>query len=269
MDYNKIIELVYNTKKIINNTKLRAKIKEKGSADFVTAVDLEISNYIKRELKYLYPDAGFVTEEEPEHFLTEKCFILDPIDGTTNLIYDYPMSSVSLAYTEKGIILFGVVFNPFSRELFFGFKGKGAYFFNVKNGISALLKIGVENYAENKIFCSKRKLSESIIEFGAGSANKENSQENFDYAKKIFDNCLDLRRICSTAITLCYIACGRLDGYFEKIIKPWDFAAGSLLITEAGGKITDWDGNELPLNQITTIIASNGIIHDNLISFMK
>jgi len=269
MNYNKLVELVYMTKNIIKDKHLRNKIMEKGAADFVTEVDLNISNFLKYELKKLYPDIGFITEEEPSQILTEKCFILDPIDGTTNLIYDYRMSSVSLAYIEKGVVIFGIVYNPFSKELFFGLKGNGSYVYDVSKGIGSLLKIGIENYKKNKLNCSNRELNKSIIEFGAGSTHKENTEENFNYAKNIFYNCLDLRRICSTAITLSYIACGRIDGYFEKIIKPWDFAAGSLLITEAGGKITDWDNNTLPLNKITAILASNGIIHNNLLEILK
>lgn len=269
MDYNKIAKLVYSTKEIVFDKKLNANISMKGAADYVTAVDLHISDFLKSNLYDLYPSIGFITEEENNHNLTEKCFILDPIDGTTNLIHDYKMSSVSLAYCEYGEPVFGIIYNPFSKEMFFGFKGKGSYLYNARNGINSLLKIGIQNYKKNRLKCSNLALKDSIIEFGAGSTHKENATDNFGLAKRVFCNCIDLRRVCSTAISLCYIASGRIDGYFEKVIKPWDFAAGILIISEAGGKATDWKNETLPLDKSTTIIATNMIIHNDLIALIS
>jgi myo-inositol-1(or 4)-monophosphatase len=174
------------------------------------------------------------------------------------------MSSISLAYAEQGKVVFGVVLNPFTHELFFALRGNGAYVFKTDRGILPLLKIGVENYKRNPLKTGDRPLQRSLIEFGASSSHKDLAPETFARAQKVFENCLDLRRVCSTAIAVCYIAAGRLDGYFEKIIKPWDYAAGILILEEAGGKSSQWNGNPLPLNTPTTILCANAVIYDEL-----
>lgn len=246
MDFSKIIALVKTAAEIIKNDDLRKNIRVKGNANFVTEIDIQISRFLKAELAKLDSNIGFFSEEEKGN-LSDPCWILDPIDGTTNLIYGYNMSSISLALFCDGEIKFGVVYNPFSRETFTAEKGKGAYL-------------------ENKRLCvSSREIKDSIIEFGAGSTRKENTDVNFEIAKEVFKNCLDLRRICSSALDLCFIADSRIDGYFEKVLKPWDIAAGSLILTEAGGHITDYHGNEIQFGNTTSVVASNGVIHNFLI----
>ena len=146
MDYNAIIKLVYDAKKIAISKKLKSQVALKGKADYVTAVDLGISAYIKAGLKKIAPNVAFVTEEEDEHVESGERFILDPIDGTTNLVHGYKQSSISLAYYKDNEVKFGVVFSPFTYELFFAIKGSGAHFYSTKYGITKLLKIGVENY---------------------------------------------------------------------------------------------------------------------------
>lgn len=248
MNYTKVIELVKEAKKFIDGQST-ANFQMKGDADFVTIVDTNISNFLKEELHQLYPEIGFFSEEEDGQ-LVEDCWILDPIDGTTNLVYGYNMSSISLAHYVHGEgVVFGVVYNPFTDEIFSAQKGKGAYL----------------NF-EKPLKVSDRTYERSIIEFGSGSTHKENAEENFKIALSIFKDCVDIRRICSTALVLCFIADGRIDGYFEKIIKPWDIAAGSLFIEEAGGKMTDYQGNPIDFsNKKTTIIVSNGVVHDFLV----
>ena len=156
------------------------------------------------------------------------------------------------------------MFNPFAEELFFAIKGKGAHYYRTNKGIDALIEKGVENYTGGLLKASTRPLEKSIIEFGATVSNKSYADKTFERAKLIFKNCLDLRRTCSTALAICYIAAGRLDGYFEQVIKPWDYAAAILILAEAGGKSSDWQGNELPLDKSGTIICANATIHQNL-----
>ncbi len=268
MNYSKMIELVYEAKNFVFDKENVACIKDKNPYDFVTKVDTSISAFLKTELKKLFPEVGFVTEEEQEHVYCEKTFILDPIDGTTNLIYDYKMSAISLAYAEDGKVCFGVVFNPFSKELFFGIKGAGSYWVDASNGIDSLISAGVENYKENRLQVSARGMKKALIEFGASSSHKEMTEETFARGSRIFKNCLDLRRSCCTALAVCYIAAGRLDGYFEKIIKPWDFAAGCLILEEAGGRSSEWNGTELPLNRECTIVCSNSVIHEEILELL-
>lgn len=245
MSYSKVIQLVKTTKKVVNDQTLKSDIHMKGAADFVTAVDTEISNYIKAELKKYYPEAGFFSEEE-QGFLSDPCWILDPIDGTTNLVYGYNMSSISLALYSGGRIVFGVVYNPFSDECFTAEYGKGAFL----DG--------------KPIHVSNRPMEQAIIEFGAGSTRKKDADRNFEVAKNIFKQCIDLRRICSSALSICFIAAGRIDGYFERVLKPWDYAAGSLILREAGGKMSDYFSDTIAYDLPTSIIASNGVIHERI-----
>lgn len=247
---NKVIRLVKNMRIIVENEELVHQVSMKGAADFVTAVDVGISNKLKSSLQSLYPHIGFFSEEE-EGKLSDPCWILDPIDGTTNLVYGMKQSSISLGLYEGGQIVFGVVYNPFSRECFSAVRGGGAYLGNKK------LKV------------SERSVEKSIVEFGAGSTHKENTEKTFAIVKDIFKNCIDVRRICSSALDLCYIADGRIDGYFEQILKPWDIAAGSLILEEAGGQITDYEGNTIDFQGKTSVIASNGIIHEFLIDTIR
>lgn len=246
MNYKSVESLVLDTKKIIlDKTTLSVSIKAKN--DFVTDIDIAISDFLKTKLKEIDPTVGFFSEEE-EGNLQDNCWILDPIDGTTNLIYGYNLSSVSLGHYLDGEVVYGIVYNPFTEEIFTAERGKGAFLNHKKR-----LKV------------STRNIDESLIEFGAGSTHKEFTDENFNLVKKIFEQCVDVRRICSSALDLCYIASGRIDGYFERILKPWDIAAGSLILEEAGGIITDYFGNPVQFAKQSSVIASNGVIQNFLI----
>lgn len=246
MNYKSVESLVLDTKKIIlDKTTLSVSIKAKN--DFVTDIDIAISDFLKTKLKEIDSTVGFFSEEE-EGNLQDNCWILDPIDGTTNLIYGYNLSSVSLGHYLDGEVVYGIVYNPFTEEIFTAERGKGAFL----------------NHKE-KLKVSTRNIDESLIEFGAGSTHKEFTEENFNLVKKIFEQCVDVRRICSSALDLCYIASGRIDGYFERILKPWDIAAGSLILEEAGGIITDYFGNPVQFAKQSSVIASNGVIQNFLI----
>ena len=246
MNYKSVESLVLDTKKIIlDKTTLSVSIKAKN--DFVTDIDIAISDFLKTKLKEIDPTVGFFSEEE-EGNLQDNCWILDPIDGTTNLIYGYNLSSVSLGHYLDCEVVYGIVYNPFTEEIFTAERGKGAFLNHKKR-----LKV------------STRNIDESLIEFGAGSTHKEFTEENFNLVKKIFEQCVDVRRICSSALDLCYIASGRIDGYFERILKPWDIAAGSLILEEAGGIITDYFGNPVQFAKQSSVIASNGVIQNFLI----
>lgn len=247
MDYNKVIELVKDAKFILQDTQV-LDIALKGEADYVTNVDIGISKFLKQKLFELDNAISFFSEEETG-VLTDNCWILDPIDGTANLVRGMQMSSISLAHYKEGVVLFGVIYNPFTEEIYTAQKSQGAY---LNNSI--------------KLNVSSNTLKDSIIEFGAGSTRKENAEINFNIALDIFKNATDIRRICSSALDLCYIAAGRIDGYFEKVLKPWDIAAGLLILEEAGGRLTDYDGNLVNLSTSTSVVASNGVIHKDIIN---
>ncbi len=245
MNYNKVLSFVKLTKDIVLGSE-NIDINLKGSLDFVTNIDIAVSNYLKAELKKIAPDVDFFCEEE-KGALSDDCWILDPIDGTTNLVYDYRMSAVSLAHCKNGEVLFGAVYNPFTDELFSAIKDEGAFY----NG-------------DQKISVSNREMKDALIEFGINCAHKDKVNENFLIAKEIFENCVDIRRVSSAALDLCYISIGRLDGYFEGVLKPWDIAAGSLILTEAGGLITDYYGNAVEFSKPTSVIAGNRNVHPKI-----
>lgn len=250
MDYNKVLKLVKATKDIVLNRNSFA-VNLKDSLDFVTDIDIAVSNYLKAELKKLAPEVEFLSEEE-KGTLSDNSWILDPIDGTTNLVYDYRMSAVSLAYYKNGEILFGVVYNPFTDEMFSAIKGEGAWYNET-----------------TKITVSEREMKDALIEFGINCAHKETADKNFQIAKEIFKNCVDIRRVSSAALDLCYISIGRIDGYFEGVLKSWDIAAGSLILTEAGGIITDYNGTAVDFKAPTSVIAGNLKVHKKLVEIVN
>ena len=246
MNYLRIVELVKTASEFVFDEKLKKSINMKGESDFVTAVDLQISTFIKEELKVLTPDIGFMSEEDAVD-LSPKRWILDPIDGTTNLVYDYNMSSVSLAYYDGEKVDFGVIYNPFNKDLFIAKYGEGA----TLNGRK------LQNAPD-------RELKDCLIEFGAGSTKKQYTEQSFSIAKNVFKSCLDIRRICSSALAIAYVAAGKLNGYFERSIKPWDYAAATLILNECGGKCSDWQGEPIQYEHSTSFVCGTPKVYDFL-----
>lgn len=247
MDYQKIIDLVKEAAQFVFDESLRSDIDMKGAADYVTAVDLKISNFVKVRLKELTPEIGFMSEEE-EAELVEKRWILDPIDGTTNLVYDYNLSSVSLAYYNGKEVEFGVIYNPYNDDLFVAKRGEGAYYNGKKLGIAP-----------------DRELKECLIEFGAGSTKKQFTDESFTIGREVFRNCLDLRRMCSSALAIAYVAAGKINGYFERNIKPWDYAAATLMLEECGAICSDWQGNPIQFDTSSSYVCGTPKLYDFLL----
>lgn len=250
MDIQRIISLVKEAKGIITDRDMAAHVKEKGVADYVTQVDVAVQDFLKKELYMLAPDIQFLGEETGlQQMDADSYWILDPVDGTTNLIHDYRHSVVSLALCRKKEIVLGIVYDPYHDELFSAVKGEGSFL----NG--------------NPIHVSPaRKLSETII--GIGTGKREQAKENFAKFLKVYENSQDIRRIGSAALELSYTACGRQGGYFEGFLNPWDYAAGMLLIQEAGGKVTDRNGNALDPAQGGPVIGTNGRVHEELLKLL-
>lgn len=250
MDIQRIISLVKETKGIITNREMAARVKEKSVADYVTQVDVTVQNFLKEELYKLAPDIQFLGEETGlQQMSAENYWILDPVDGTTNLIHDYHHSVVSLALCCRNEIVLGIVYNPYHEELFSAIKGKGS----LLNGHPIYVS-------------SAQTLSETII--GIGTAKRELAKENFARFLKVYKHSQDIRRLGSAALELAYTACGRQGGYFETYLNPWDYAAGWLLVEEAGGKVTDWNGNPLDPTQGSQVVGTNGKVHEELISLL-
>lgn len=255
IDVAQIMALVHTTDKIIFDEAAISNIKVKGAADYVTKVDLEVQNYLQKELKRLYPDIGFIGEEQ-EHFVADRnksYWILDPIDGTTNLIHHYKMSAVSLGLYENGKITFGIVYNPFTKETFSAVEGKGAYLNGQRIQVSA---------------CDS--LKDALVSYGSSPYEKENAHELFMLFEKLFLHCADFRRNGSAELDLCYVACGRHEVYLEQNLKPWDYAAGSLILTEAGGSFGAWKEGEKPtFLENSGVLATNGILEQDIRELQK
>ncbi len=253
IDIEKVTALVHAARPLIMDEYAAHEISVKGLADFVTKVDTSVQHFLLEELGKLYPDVQLMGEEEHMHHVdpSKPMWILDPIDGTLNLIYGYRHSAISLGYYEDGHMAAAVVYNPFSEETFHAVCGEGAFL----NGNP----IRVTENAD---------LKDSMISIGTSPYDKELAPANFKIFRQIFEHSLDIRRSGSAALDLCYVACGRLDGYFERNLKPWDFAAGSLIVEEAGGTVTDIAGRPLKYVVNQNVLASNTLIHSELQSYM-
>lgn len=253
MNYNEIIELVHSTRSIIFNEEMAHAVTVKGAADYVTKVDVAVQEFMRKELKRRTPDILLLSEEQENTSLDvqKSCWILDPIDGTTNLIHDYQMSAVSLGLYEHGQITFGVVYNPFTEETFHAVRGQGACL----NGKSVCVS-------------HRKDFGTCVISLGSSPYEKDKAAMLFPIFQKVFMETADFRRSASAALDLCYVAAGRVDGFFEYNLKPWDYSAGSLIIEEAGGIITDWDGCALPYLQNSSIITATPEIYEKLKAFL-
>lgn len=226
-----------------------------GDADFVTVFDEGVQRKLINGISQKLPQAHFFAEEKA-NFAEETrngiCFVIDPIDGTSNFIHSLGTSAISVAMLCEGEIILGIIYDPYRDELFSAVKGKGAF------------------CNEKKICVSGRELCDALISFGTTPyKKKEYSEKGFSAAQRVFCNCADIRRSGSAAIDMANVACGRLDGFFECILSPWDYAAGSLIIREAGGKASDFNGNELSFAEPCSVLCSNNIVHDKLMALIN
>ena len=215
---------------------------KEGHANFVTTYDKKVQETLKEKLTEILPAAAFVGEEDDIHASIQRglAFIVDPIDGTTNFIKDYHVSAISVGLINNGKSYIGVVYNPYLDEMFTAERGKGAFL----NG--------------KPIHVSRNPLSEGIVLFGTAPYYEELSRKSFDLAYEYFRQALDIRRSGSAAIDLCSIAAGRAEVYFELRLSPWDYAAGSLIVEEAGGVVTTVDGGEITFERPCSVLAANG-----------
>ena len=227
---------------LFSDRKAAAHTTTKGVADYVTEVDFAVQQFIRGHLEQRYPQIQFLSEEKSNEEIDKNglVWVLDPVDGTTNLIHDYRASVISLALMQEGEVILGMIYNPYSRELFSAEKGKGSYC----NG----QKITVSD-ADSVEKC--------LIAIGTSPYYKELAEENFAIFKSLFQDCQDIRRSGSAALDLAYVACGRIDAYFERKLKIWDYAAGMLLVREAGGRVTDYGGKDADTEMIGDIAAAN------------
>lgn len=239
--------IVREAAKLLFDRNAAAKIQMKGVSDFVTEVDFRVQQFMKEQLEKAYPDVQFMSEEKDnmEIDFERSIWVLDPVDGTTNLIHDYRQSAISLALLEKGETVCGMIYQPYTQEMFFAEKGKGAYV----NG--------------ERIYVSEvNSMGEALISIGTSPYYPKLAEENFSIFYEILKDSQDIRRSGSAAIDLALVACGRIDAYFEQRLKLWDYAAGILLVKEAGGQISDYQGHAVTHELVEDIVAGNPKIHE-------
>lgn len=226
-----------------------------GDDNFATEWDLLTQRRLVSSLAKIVPDAVFLAEEEPDASLSElyaftdtvpdvgTCFVIDPIDGTTNFIHGVKLSAVSVALVNNGITAFGCVYNPYLDECFHATIGGGAYI--------------RQHGKDMPISVSDRALPDALVGFGTTPYDKAHADDTFSLVCDLFRVCRDVRRGGSAALDVCYVAAGRYDVFFELSLSPWDFAAAALILREAGGILTDLDGQELQSVTKSSVLATN------------
>lgn len=213
-----------------------------GHRDVVTEYDRRVQELIMRRLRGICPQARFFCEENDVHeeLCAEDVFIIDPIDGTMNFVRHMNHSCISVAYMHAGTVQAAAVYNPYVDELFTARRGGGAFL----NG--------------RQIYAEAAPLSETLALFGTAPYNSALAAEVFDMARRVFENSLDVRRCGSAELDLCAVAAGRAGMYFEHVVSLWDYAAGALIVSEAGGVCTTIEGAPLTFGAGKSSIAAGG-----------
>lgn len=219
-------------------------VKHKGSIDLVTEADQAAEAAAVAWIRSRYPDHDIIAEEGDYGRLgNEFCWIIDPLDGTTNYAHGFPWFAVSVALTQQGEVVAGAVFNPLAGHLFTATRGGGAFL----NGE----RLRVSRTAQ---------LDQALLATGFPYDRKESTVNNYDHFVAFQQAAQACRRPGAASLDLCWTAAGRFDGYWEMKLKPWDVAAGMLLVEEAGGRVSDFDGGPFRLDG-QECLASNGLLH--------
>ena len=230
----------------------KLKIKEKPGAGLVSNADLEAEEKAVRILKKAWPEFGFLTEEAPPKLVSGPGrWIIDPLDGTNNFIHGFPMFCVSIAAEVHGILEVGVIYHPVLKDLYLGIRGKGATLNGKRIRVS-----------------STGSLQDSLLTTGFTYRKHEWLHAEMIAIEKLSSKARAIRRPGSAALDLAYTARGVFDGFWEQRLSPWDVAAGTLILREAGGKVTEFTGKEFTL-ECKQLLASNGTLHPQLLSELR
>lgn len=228
------------------------KIQTKTYNDFVTEVDRAAENIIIETLKEAYPDHGFLGEESGDTNSTaENIWIIDPLDGTTNFLHNFPQYCVSIALQQKGVLTQAVIYDPVRNDLFTATKGRGA-FLNDKR-----IRVGNRN-----------KLQECLVSTGFPFRDFKHLDTYLAMFKDMIKKTIGIRRPGSAALDLAYVAAGWTDGFWEIDLSAWDIAAGGLIVQEAGGMVGDFEGNESWL-KTGNIVAANPKIFSQMLQALS
>ncbi|MBW2022295.1 MAG: inositol monophosphatase [Deltaproteobacteria bacterium] len=227
-------------------------IVKKGEIDLVTEADLKSESLILEILTKHFPQDNILSEEKGnQDHDSARTWLVDPLDGTTNFAHGFPFYCVSIALQAGQELVVGAVYNPYMKELFQAASGKGASL----NG--------------EPIHCSQTKaIGEALLGTGFPYDIHQRSEEVLDLFRRMVLVAQGVRRAGSAALDLCYVAAGRLDGFWEQSLKPWDTAAGSVILKEAGGVLSTYDGSQYSPYE-NTIVGSNPHIYDEMMSIIR
>jgi len=245
--YEKIMQLMRECGDVMQNAD-RSQIdvdSKAGHGNFVTKYDTMIQDMLEKGLKEIMPEAAFVGEEQEQRDFPREgyAFIVDPIDGTTNFIKDLHFSCIAVGLIHDLDRIAGFVYNPYADEMFSAVKGQGAYL----NG--------------KPIHVSGASLENSVVLIGTAPYYDDMAELCMKKATEYVLKAIDVRRGGSAELDLCTLACGRAEVYFEPRLQPWDFCAGSLIVEEAGGKVTQTDGSPLDVTRPCSLLAQGSGVH--------
>lgn len=230
----------------------RLHIEEKSAKDLVTEADREAEAAIVAIIRARFPEHNILAEEGyyPQTASPFR-WIIDPLDGTTNFVHGFPWFAVSIAREVRGEIVLGIVYNPYFEELYVAEKGKGARLNDRPLHVSTTAP-----------------LEQGLLATGFAPASATSLANNLDHFVHFQQSAQACRRPGAASLDLACVAAGRFDGFWEMMLKPWDTAAGMLLVSEAGGRISDFDGR--PFDPFAPeCLASNGLIHDEMIAVLR
>lgn len=232
---------------------LTHKIRKKSPVSLVTEVDMEVDRKVRALILKAFPDHQIMTEELKAVVSSSPYrWIIDPLDGTTNFAHQIPFFCISIGLEYEGEVILGGIYNPVLRELFFAEKGKGAFL----NGKP--IKVSRVNT-----------LIESLLVTGFPYDRQEKAEFYLKFFRAFMEKCQGVRRLGAAAVDLAYVACGRFEGYWEFNLKPWDMAAGMLIVKEAGGEVSDFKGRPVNLDHPHQLLSSNGRLHPILLDIFK
>lgn len=237
---------------ILKNMQKAMKIDFKGRVNMVTEVDRGSQEIIVSRILKDFPEAGILAEESGEGDVESNFkWIIDPLDGTTNFVHGFPCFAVSVAVEIDGDVKVAVVHDPYHHETFWAIEGRGAYL------------------NENRIRVSGvNQLINSLLATGFPYELNEYFYKNMEIFKALYQKCQGIRRAGAATIDMCYVACGRFEGYWEFYLNPWDVAAGYLIVKEAGGKLSNAQGGKFSIYGYE-YVATNGLIHDEMLSVIR
>lgn len=221
-------------------------------SNLVTEVDKKSEEKIIKIIKKEFPDHNILSEEIGAiNAKSEYKWIIDPIDGTINYAHSIPLCCVSIGLEKEGEIILGIVYNPMSGELFFAEKNGGAFLNDKKISVS-----------------KETNLKKSLLVTGFPYNTSGNPNKPVEVFANFVNQDIPVRRLGSAALDICWTACGRFDGFWEYNLNPWDTAAGYLIMSEAGGKITNFNGERYNIYK-PEILATNGLIHNDMLREFK